>query len=133
MEFRLIQEDYSDDPWKVMVCCICLNLTSGRVARGIIAEIFDRWPDAKQLSKADELELACLIKPLGLYNRRCRSLRRFSEDYMRYEKKQIKLDQCHGIGTYALEAYKLVCLNDTSFEPHDKELKRRWKDLTSTS
>ena len=51
---RLIQEDYLDDPWKMMVCCILLNQTTNQQVRKVLLPLFEVIPNP---------ELACSINP----------------------------------------------------------------------
>lgn len=38
--------------WRVAVACVCLNLASARVARGIVFRVLQRWPDPATMSRA---------------------------------------------------------------------------------
>ena len=40
----LLQEIYQDDPWKMLVCCILLNLTKRQQVDGIRHELFTKYP-----------------------------------------------------------------------------------------
>ena len=74
----LLQEVYQDDPWKMMVCCILLNLTKRQQVDGVRHELFDKYPTEYEMMEADEEELSEILKPLGLYNRRAKTLIKFS-------------------------------------------------------
>jgi hypothetical protein len=76
----LLQEFYATDPWKSMVGCILLNQTSRRQVEPMVDALFDEWPTARAMEKADG-SLEELLKPLGLQNRRAQSLRAFSKWY----------------------------------------------------
>jgi len=41
----LIQEDYLDNPWKMMVCCILLNQTNNKQVRPILSSVFELIPN----------------------------------------------------------------------------------------
>lgn len=120
--FLLLQELYRDDPWKIMVCCILLNKTRGKQVHGVREQLFRRWPDAVSMAKADIPELVEVIKPLGLYNNRCITLRRFSEQWARGDYDEVK--DLYGIGGYALDSYSIFVENDLSVEPTDSVLRK---------
>ena len=44
-EAPLIQERYFPDRWKMLVCCILLNLTSIKQVRPMIDDLFELVPD----------------------------------------------------------------------------------------
>ena len=66
----LLQEVYQDDPWKMLVCCILLNLTHRRQVDKVRNELFTRYPTAMHMAFAMEDELSEMLKPLGFYNKR---------------------------------------------------------------
>ena len=74
----LLQEIYQDDSWKMMVCCILLNLTKRQQVDKVRHELFSKYPTEYEMIEADESELAEILKPLGLYNRRAKTLIKFS-------------------------------------------------------
>ena len=90
----LLQEIYQDDPWKMLVCCILLNLTKRQQVDGIRDELFKLYPTPNKMKDADVDRLSKLLQPLGLYNRRAQSLKRFSEDWIKGFK---SVDELYGI------------------------------------
>ena len=54
----LLQEIYQPDGWKMLTCCMLLNLTNRRQVDGIRDELFDRYPTPQDMMKADQSELA---------------------------------------------------------------------------
>lgn len=134
----LIQEQYSNDPWKVMICCIMLNCTTRTQFDKIVTEFFERWPDASSLHDGDPNEIAECIKSLGFKNRRTKSLRKFSHDYLEWVSissyagdKGIEPEDVrtlYGVGEYAARAYEIFCLGklgDTA--PEDHSLVKYWQ------
>ena len=61
----LLQEIYQDDPWKMLVCCILLNLTKRQQVDGIREELFNKYPTEYEMMEADEKELSEILQPLG--------------------------------------------------------------------
>lgn len=116
----LLQEIYRQDPWKMLVGCILLNQTTRVQVDKIREELFSIWPDALEMGSADPEELARLIKPLGLYNRRARTLIKFSREWT--DKEWQDPIELHGIGKYAQDSWEIFQKNNFSVQPTDKEL-----------
>jgi methyl-CpG-binding domain protein 4 len=125
--FELLQEIYHDDPWKSQVCCILLNCTRRVQVDGIRSELFDKYPTAAMMSQADPQELAELLRPLGFYNRRAKSLIRFSTEWSSLDWKHPR--ELYGIGQYAADSWDIFYNNRLDIEPNDGVLVkyRLWK------
>ena len=54
----LLQEVYQDDPWKMLVCCILLNVTHRRQVDKVRDKLFTRYPTATQMAFAADDELS---------------------------------------------------------------------------
>ena len=52
--WNLVQEPYFGDEWKILVCCILLNLTTHKQVRKILPEFFERYPGPNTMVMADE-------------------------------------------------------------------------------
>ena len=115
----LLQEIYQDDPWKMLVCCILLNLTKRTQVDGIRDELFKLYPTPNKMKNANQSELSKLLQPLGLYNRRAKSLKRFSEDWV---KGFNSVDELYGIGQYAKDSWEIFQNNNKNVNPTDKVL-----------
>ncbi len=100
-ERPLIQEKYWPDRWKMLVCCLMLNLTSYKQVLPIIDGFFERWPDADSASKADELEMKEYLRSLGMYNKRAKTIIRMSTQFCEGFS---KVKQLHGCGKYASDS-----------------------------
>ncbi|RVE70659.1 hypothetical protein OJAV_G00067390 [Oryzias javanicus] len=94
--FNLIQETLFHDPWKLLVATIFLNKTSGKMAVPVLWQFFERYPSADVTRDADWKPMSELMKPLGLYELRAKTLIRFSDEYLT---KQWRYPiELHGIG-----------------------------------
>ena len=62
----------------MLVCCILLNLTKRQQVDGIRHKLFDKYPTEYKMIEADEDELSEILKPLGLYRKRAKTLIKFS-------------------------------------------------------
>ena len=103
----------------MLVCCMLLNLTNRKQVDTIRDELFERYPTPQDMMKADETELAELLKPLGLYNRRAKSLKKMSEGYVKGFK---SVDELYGIGQYAKDSWEIFQNNNRKVNPTDKVL-----------
>ena len=115
----LLQEIYQSDGWKMLTCCMLLNLTNRRQVDVIRDELFKRYPTPNDMMNADESELAHLLQPLGLYNRRAKSLKKMSEGYV---KGFNSVDELYGIGQYAKDSWEIFQNNNRKVNPTDKVL-----------
>jgi len=115
----LLQEIYQPDGWKMLTCCMLLNLTNRKQVDTVRNELFKRYPTPKDMMNANQSELAELLKPLGLYNRRAKSLKRMSEGYVKGFK---SVDELYGIGKYAMDSWEIFQNNNRNVNPTDKVL-----------
>jgi methyl-CpG-binding domain protein 4 len=126
----LIQQIHTD-PWRMLVCCILLNLTTRKQVDKVVDELFERWPTAERMFWADESELQELLRPLGMWRKRTNTLRTFSYDWMRtyIPGEPVELSEMYGIGRYAIDSYKIFQLGMVDIEVTDKELKKYLEGL----
>ena len=116
----LIEELYSNDPWKLLISTIFLNRTRRIQVDRILYKFFERYPTPKDLlivvneggnssicsEEAEsnkeqynsniEIEiLSSMIRPLGFNHRRAKGIIQFTHDYVQLikEKKKLKLLQ----------------------------------------
>ena len=115
----LLQEIYQPDGWKMLTCCMLLNLTNRRQVDVIRDELFKKYPTPKDMMNANQSELAELLKPLGLYNRRAKSLKKMSEGYVKGFK---SVDELYGIGQYAKDSWDIFQNSNLNIKPRDKVL-----------
>ena len=116
---KMIQEIFIDDPFKIMVGCILLNLTTHVQVRRVIYKLFEKWPTPKAMSSADASELSNLLRPLGMQNRRANTLIRFANEWLGDWDDPIDL---YGIGTYAKNSYEIFVNKNLDVKVKDKEL-----------
>jgi methyl-CpG-binding domain protein 4 len=109
-KYGLVQEKYWPDGWKILVCCLCLNLTTRKQMESVVEEMFKRWPTAASLSQANEEELQELIKPLGMWRRRAATLKKMSLQY--HSGQWMDVEELAGVGKYARDAYRIFMLGE---------------------
>jgi endonuclease III len=122
------QEEYRDDPWKMLMVCFMLNQTSHKQVDQVRHEFFDRFPTPEALIAAEESEIASMIKTLGFYNRRAKSWKEFSKQWMEAVEEYgtsvpiSLLEKMRGVGRYALDSWKVFQLFHYDIEVDDHVL-----------
>ena len=111
----LLQEIYQNDDWKMLVCCMLLNQTNRKQVDTIRYKLFNVYPTAKHMMKAKTEILVEILRPLGLYNRRAKSLIKMSEGYV----KGLPVDKLYGIGRYALDSWEIFQCGNHNVQPTD--------------
>ncbi|XP_023128897.2 methyl-CpG-binding domain protein 4 isoform X1 [Amphiprion ocellaris] len=121
--FNLVQETLFHDPWKLLVATVFLNKTSGKMAIPILWQFFERYPSAEVTREADWKPISELMKPLGLYELRAKTLIRFSDEYLT---KQWRYPiELHGIGKYGNDSYRIFCVGEwRQVTPEDHKLNK---------
>nr|XP_042129822.1 methyl-CpG-binding domain protein 4 isoform X3 [Peromyscus maniculatus bairdii] len=76
--FNLVQETLFHDPWKLLIATIFLNRTSGKMAIPVLWEFLEKYPSAEVARTADWRDVSELLKPLGLYDLRAKTIIKFS-------------------------------------------------------
>ncbi|KAJ1425419.1 DNA glycosylase [Sesbania bispinosa] len=124
----LIQEDYVNDPWKVLVVCMLLFRTTGGQARAVISKLFQLCPNARTCTRVTKDEIEEITKKLGLQWTRPAMIQRFSKEYL--DKSWTHVTQLHGVGKYAADAYAIFCTGKWDrVRPSDHKLTDYWKFL----
>lgn len=119
-KIKIIQEEYANDPWKVLVCCILLNQTSNKQVRPLIQNFFKKWPNSKSLIGEENLAISDFIKTTGFQNVKAKRIKDFSNVWESGIRDPFKFP---GIGDYGREAWRIFVNKDLSFIPKDKKLK----------
>ncbi|XP_053932650.1 methyl-CpG-binding domain protein 4 isoform X2 [Cuculus canorus] len=119
--FNLIQETLFHDPWKLLIATIFLNKTSGKMAIPVLWEFLKKYPSPEITRTADWKEMSELLKPLGLYELRAKTIVRFSDEYL--SKRWKYPIELHGIGKYGNDSYRIFCVNEwKEVQPQDHKL-----------
>tara|TARA_B100000900_G_scaffold405418_1_gene414982 strand:- start:1040 stop:1441 length:402 start_codon:yes stop_codon:yes gene_type:complete len=124
----LLQEIYEDDGWKMLVCCMCVNVTNRKQVDIVRDELFSRYPTPQDMMNAEHSELVDIIKPLGLYNTRAERLIKMSEGYVNGFN---SVDELYGIGQYAKDSWEIFQNNNLSVKPTDKVLQEYLRQETN--
>ena len=108
--YDLLQERFWPNEWKILVVCLMLNQTSRKQVEPMIEDFFKMYPDPQSILKADEEVLFSFLKPLGLANKRSKTLKKFSAQFLEEDWKTAK--DLYGCGKYADDAWRIFCLGD---------------------
>jgi len=117
---RLIQHDYLDNPWKMLVCCILLNQTTNQQVRKVLEPLFELMPDPESCIEADPTKIAEIIKLTGFYNIKAARIQKLSKKWIDGFEDPRELP---GVGKYAMESWDIFVNKKTDFTPSDKKLK----------
>ncbi|XP_021749049.1 methyl-CpG-binding domain protein 4-like protein [Chenopodium quinoa] len=126
--YNLLQEQHADDPWRVLVICMLLNITSGPQVKKVLSHFFDVCPNAEAAIVTDVTRIASMIQSLGLHRKRAAMIQQLSREYLSDDWTHVT--QLHGIGKYAADAYAIFCSgNWRQVTPNDHMLNYYWKFL----
>lgn len=122
------QEEYREDPWKMLMVCFMLNQTSHKQVDKVRHEFFDKYSDAQSLLNAKDEDIVSIIKPLGFYNRRAKTWKKFCQEWINATETHGTnvplevLENMSGVGKYALDSWVVFQLCDYSIEVDDHVL-----------
>ena len=107
--------------WQHMVAVIMLNQTGRRPVKQVLPLFLSKWSTPYEFTFALEQEVKDVIWSLGMMNVRYTRLKRMTQDYLTWNRKDATM--LYGIGEYGSESYRIF-FNNERFEPKDKELRR---------
>ncbi|KAK3441122.1 hypothetical protein EUGRSUZ_B01580 [Eucalyptus grandis] len=125
---HLLQESHWRDPWRVLLICMLLNVTTGKQTSQYLDALFKEYPDATKAAEASIETLESIIQPLGLKRKRARMIVRMSREYL--DESWTHVTQLHGVGKYAADAYAIFCTGKwKDVNPLDHKLNDYWQYL----
>ena len=107
--------------WQHMVAVIMLNQTGRKPVKQVLPLFLSKWPTPYEFTFALEQEVKDVIWSLGMMNIRYTRLKRMTQDYLTWDRKDATM--LYGIGEYGSQSYRIFFKNER-FEPKDKELRR---------
>jgi endonuclease III len=123
---KLIQEDYLDNPWKMLVCCILLNQTNNKQVRPILESVFGLIPDPNSAVGCDQESLASIIKTTGFQNVKASRIKKLSEKWIGGFD---RVEDLPGIGKYGKESWDIFVNGNLDIDPTDKKLNKYLQDI----
>ena len=107
--------------WQHMVAVIMLNQTGRKPVKQVLPLFLSKWSTPYEFTFALEQEVKDVIWSLGMMNVRYIRLKRMTQDYLTWDKKDATM--LYGIGEYGSQSYRIF-FNKERFEPKDKDLRR---------
>ena len=74
--------DHAEDPFQVLIGTILSQRTRDEATDLASARLFARYPDARRLARAPARTLATLIRPVGFYRTKSRTVRRCAQELL---------------------------------------------------
>ena len=115
----LIQEEYLEDPWKMLVCCILLNQTNNKQVRPVLSDLFNYIPNPELASIADPLEISSIIKKTGFQNVKANRIIKLSNKWIDGFK---DVSDLPGVGQYGKDSWEIFINRNLAINPTDKKL-----------
>ena len=120
-EDRMVQQQI-DGPWQHMVGVIFLNQTGRKQVKRTLPAFLNKWPTPQKFLKSKTEDVIEVIKECGFYNRRERTLRRMTEDFLTWDGEDAT--KLFGIGKYGSDSYRLFFKKELPEDVGDHELQR---------
>lgn len=124
---ELFQERLKDRPFWMLVACSLVNLTTFDQAEPALELLMARYTP-ETLAAAHEEDLHSVLRPLGLWRRRARTLTAMAHRWSRREwdgdpvKTRLDVLQLPGCGKYAADSWSIFMEKDYLVNPDDGKL-----------
>lgn len=125
----VIEEEFSSNPWAMLIATIFLTKTSGKTARPYMKNFFHEYPTPYHVLDSPPECLERFFEKLGL-KKRGQTIWKLSYQFVSAKWRRAS-DLC-GIGKYGEDAYRIFCLGHTDLDPDDRYLKLYLDWLRST-
>lgn len=116
----VVEEEFSSNPWAMLIATIFLTKTSGKTARPYMKAFFEEYPTPYHVLNDTPVSLERFFDNLGL---RKRGHMIWKLSYQFVSSKWRRASDLCGIGKYGEDAYRIFCLGHTDIDPNDRYLK----------
>jgi len=116
----LIQEEYLDNSWRMMVCCICLNQTNNKQVRPILDILFSIIPDPNSAVLCQKERISECLKSTGFQNVKADRIKKMSQRWIEGFENPSELP---GIGKYGQDSWDIFINGNLGRETSDKKLR----------
>jgi methyl-CpG-binding domain protein 4 len=123
----LIQEEYLDNPWRMMVCCICLNQTNNKQVRPILDILFSIVPDPVSAISCEKERISECLKSTGFQNIKADRIKKMSQKWIEGFENPLELP---GIGKYGQDSWDIFINGNLRRETSDKKLRIYLADVS---
>lgn len=128
----MIQDVYRSEPWKMIVCCIMLNQTSGVQVKKMMRNFFKKFPSLESIRMASEDKIAEQLKDLGLQNVKASRIKKFCKAFPEdYDVVKNDLIGFPGVGEYAQESVDVFIRRKSNASANDKEIRNYLQNSAS--
>jgi methyl-CpG-binding domain protein 4 len=123
----LIQEEYLENPWRMMVCCICLNQTNNKQVRPILDILFATIPDPNSAISCESERISECLKSTGFQNVKADRIKKMSQKWIDGFNDPSELP---GIGKYGQDSWDIFINGNLRRETADKKLRIYLADVS---
>jgi methyl-CpG-binding domain protein 4 len=123
----LIQEEYLYNPWRMMVCCICLNQTNNKQVRPILDILFSIIPDPVSAISCEKERISECLKSTGFQNVKADRIKKMSQKWIEGFENPLELP---GIGKYGQDSWDIFINGNLRRETADKKLRIYLADVS---
>ncbi|XP_075983618.1 methyl-CpG-binding domain protein 4-like [Anticarsia gemmatalis] len=116
----VFEEEFSSNPWAILIATIFLTKTSGKTARPYMKNFFEEYPTPYHVLSDTPVSLERFFDKLGL---RKRGHMIWKLSYQFVSSKWRRASDLCGVGKYGEDAYRIFCLGHTDIDPNDRYLK----------
>ncbi|KAJ2942853.1 hypothetical protein O0L34_g15042 [Tuta absoluta] len=116
----VFEEEFSSNPWALLIATIFLTKTTGKAARRYVKSFFEEFPTPYHVLGENPARLETFFENLGL-KKRGQTIWKLSYQFV--SSKWRRASDLYGIGKYGEDAYRIFCLGHTDLDPGDRYLK----------
>lgn len=80
--FGLVQEEFANDPFRLLVAVTFLVRTPGRAAIPVFRQLMERYPTPEALAAADPVVIEAMMHHLGLSNQRTEAIQKYARIWL---------------------------------------------------
>lgn len=119
----LFQEYLVTQPFWMMVACILVNLTTWEKARLVHSKLKRKFKDHNELAKVTPESLYGMLRALGLWRIRSKSLVKLATEWKKNPPKCADdIRKLPGCGKYAADSWSIFVDNNLDVKPDDGKL-----------
>ena len=124
----LLQEEYAHCPWKLLISCVLMSrVSSANVKVRAIEGFFAKYPTPTAVLSSRPNEMLQIIKPLGLFPGRHRSVVEISTRFLTMVDQPFTVGlqpelKIYGVGAFGVDSFNIFCKSQTLPLPTDKNL-----------
>lgn len=120
----MIQDIYRSEPWKMIVCTILLNQTSGVQVKKMMRRFFKKFNSLQSIRDASEDQIVSEIRELGMQNVKAKRIKMFCSSFS--DSVDLMRDNIVGflgVGDYTQESIDVFIKRDNNIDAKDKEIR----------